>query len=89
MRLKPYNECNSRGSYFQAIENKFSVQISNSDLLTATFEKLLKSIQRQLDYHLPPPPTSDHRRFSLRLTQLNHAKQYMMNIQMLNLATTG
>ena len=37
------------------LENKLSVQISNSDL-TATVEKLLKPIQRQLDYHLPPPP---------------------------------
>jgi lipocalin len=36
------------------LENKFSVQISNSDLM-ATVEKLLKPIQRQLDYHLPPP----------------------------------
>ena len=37
------------------IENKLSVQISNSEV-TATFEKLLKPIQRQLNYHLPPPP---------------------------------
>ena len=38
------------------LESKFSVQISNSDL-TDTVEKLLKPIQRQLDYHLPLPPT--------------------------------
>ena len=38
------------------LESKFSIQISNSDF-TATIEKLLKPIQRQLDYHLPPPPT--------------------------------
>ena len=38
------------------LENKFSIQISNSEL-TTTFEKLLKPIQRQLDYHLPLPPT--------------------------------
>ena len=37
------------------LENKLSVQISNSDL-TATVEKLLKPIQKQLDYHLPPIP---------------------------------
>ena len=46
------------------LENKLSVQISNSDL-TATFEKLLKPIQRQLDYHLPlPPPTSPQEVFT-------------------------
>ena len=38
------------------LEGKFSIQISNSEL-TATFKKLLKPIQRQLDYHLPLPPT--------------------------------
>ena len=37
------------------LETKISVQISNSDLI-ATVEKLLKPIQRQLDYHLPVPP---------------------------------
>ena len=63
------------------LENKLSVQISNSDL-TATIEKLLKPIQRQLDYHLPLQV--HHRRFSLRLTRLYHAKP---NIQMLNLVT--
>jgi hypothetical protein len=51
------------------LENKFSVQISNSDL-TATVEKLLKPIQRQLDYHLPPPPTSPQEVF----TEANPAK---------------
>ena len=40
------------------LENKLSVQISNRDL-TATIEKLLKPIQRQLDYHLPPPPPQE------------------------------
>ena len=40
------------------LENKFTVQISNSNL-TATIEKLLKPIQRQLDYHLPPPPPQE------------------------------
>ena len=45
------------------LESKLSVQISNSDL-TATFEKLLKPIQRQLDYHLPPPPTTPQEDFT-------------------------
>ena len=45
------------------LESKFSVQISNSDF-TATIEKLLKPIQRQLDYHLPPPPTSPQEAFT-------------------------
>ena len=38
------------------LENKFSVQVSNYSELTATFKKLLKPIQQQLNYHLPPPP---------------------------------
>ena len=45
------------------LESKFSVQISNSDL-TATVEKLLKPIQRQLNYHLPLPPTSPQEVFT-------------------------
>ena len=36
------------------LENKLSVQISTSEV-TAAFEKLIKPIQRQLDYHLPLP----------------------------------
>ena len=38
------------------LESKLSFQISNSNLTTAV-QKLLKPIQRQLDYHLPLPPT--------------------------------
>ena len=52
------------------LENKFSVQVSNYSELTATFEKLLKPIQRQLNYHLPPPPATPHEVF----TESNPAK---------------
>ena len=40
------------------LESKFSLQITNVNQseLTATFEKHLKPIKRQLDYHLPLPP---------------------------------
>ena len=38
------------------LENKFNVKVSNYSELTATFEKLLKPIQQQLNYHLPLPP---------------------------------
>ena len=72
------------------LESKFSVQISNSDL-TATIEKLLKPIQRQLDYHLPPPPTLAPQEVftEANITQRYLAKQFTTNIRMLNLATTG
>ena len=38
------------------LESKFSVPTSNQSELIATFEKLLQPIQKQLNYHLPPPP---------------------------------
>ena len=53
------------------LENKFSVQVSNYSELTATFEKLLKPIQRQLNYHLPPPPPETPQEF---FTESNPAK---------------
>ena len=39
------------------LENKLNVVISTSDV-TAAFEKLIKPIQEQLNYHLPPPPST-------------------------------
>ena len=54
------------------LESKFSSQISNVNQseLTTTFEKLLKPIQKQLDYHLPlPSPTPQE-----GLTESNPAK---------------
>ena len=43
------------------LESKFSVQIANINQseLTVIFEKLLKPIQKQLNYHLPLPPTPE------------------------------
>ena len=49
------------------LEGKFS---ANQSELTATFEKLLKPIQKQLDYHLPPPPSTPQEVF----TEANPAK---------------
>ena len=51
------------------LENKFNIQISNSEL-TSTLKKLLKPIQRQLDYHLPLPPAASRENF----TESNPAK---------------
>ena len=38
------------------LESKFSITTSNQSELIATVEKLLQPIQKQLNYHLPPPP---------------------------------
>ena len=42
------------------LEEKFNDEISKIDntVLTSTIEKLLEPIQKQLDYHLPLPPTA-------------------------------
>ena len=42
------------------LEEKFNDEISkiNNTVLTSTIEKLLEPIQKQLDYHLPLPPTA-------------------------------
>ena len=68
------------------LENELNVQFSNSEL-TATFGKLLQSIQMRLNYHLPLPPAPQD--VFTESNPANHAKQYMMSIQMLNLVTTG
>lgn len=52
------------------LESKFSIQISDQSELTATFEKLLKPIQQQLNYHLPLPPAAPQEMF----TESNPAK---------------
>ena len=50
------------------LESKFSGG-GNSAALISTFEKLLKPIQTQLNYHLPPPPSPQE-----AFTQSNPAK---------------
>ena len=42
------------------LEEKFNDEVSkiNNTVLTSTIEKLLEPIQKQLDYHLPLPPTA-------------------------------
>ena len=48
------------------LESKLDFQIANVNQseLTATFEKLLKPIQKQLDYHLPLPPSTTQEVFN-------------------------
>ena len=57
------------------LESKFSLQITNVNQseLTATFEKHLKPIERQLDYHLPLPSQEEWMRVAyIDMRNLSH-----------------